>query len=68
MDELQKTGLGQFYEVGDYKISKVCHDRYIPCRHYVTSKDSDTKTQMSAVEIFFILKQNNVCISHFLPV
>ena len=56
MDELQKNGLGQFYEVGDYKISKVCHDRYIPCRHYVTSKDSDTKTQMSAVEIFFILK------------
>ena len=54
-----------YYTLDDHRISTVCDNTYIPCRHFVTdTKTSDIK-EMSAFEIFLLLRSRGVVIGHF---
>ncbi len=54
-----------YHTLHDYKISTVCDSSYTPCRHFVIDiKTRDTR-EMSAFEIFLLLRSNDVVIGHF---
>lgn len=62
------TNIKDYYSVDGSRISIICDSSYTPCRHFVTetfsSQTSETE-QMSAFEIFLLLRSCGVVIGHF---
>ncbi len=54
-----------YHTLHDYKISTVCDSSYTPCRHFVIDINTCDTREMSAFEIFLLLKSNGVVIGHF---
>ena len=64
------TNIKDYYSVDTSRISIICDSSYTPCRHFVTdTKTSSSQTcdtqQMSAFEIFLLLRSRGVVIGHF---
>ena len=61
------TNIKDYYSVDGSRISIICDSSYTPCRHFVTdTKTSSSQTeQMSAFEIFLLLRSRGVVIGHF---
>ena len=61
------TNIKDYYSVDGSRISIMCDSSYTPCRHFVTdTKTSSSQTeQMSAFEIFLLLRSRGVVIGHF---
>lgn len=66
------TNIKDYYSVDGSRISIICDSSYTPCRHFVTdTKTSSSQTntcetqQMSAFEIFLLLRSCGVVIGHF---
>ena len=59
------TNIKDYYSVDTSRISIICDSTYTPCRHFVTDTKTCNTQQMSAFEIFLLLRSRGVVIGHF---